>query len=214
MNVGYRMTKNPITVKEDTSVFEAQEVMRREKIHHLPVLDKNKKLTGIVTEKDLLYAAPSPASTLNVYEMTSLLAKLNVASVMSKKIISVTEDTPIEDAARIMSDNNIGGLPVMNKSELIGIITESDLFRVFIELFGARVKGIRITLLIPEVKGELAKITSKIAENGGNIISCGSFLGDDLTASICTLKIEGIKKETLLTILEPIIKKVIDVREV
>lgn len=166
MLVKERMTRNPITIRPDTPVTEAQAMMKREKIHHLPVMDKDEKLVGIVSEKDLLYASPSPASTLSVYEMTSLLAKLKVEKVMSKNVVTAPEDVPLEEAARIMADRGIGGLPIMRGASLVGIITESDLFRVFIELFGARQKGIRVSLTVPNVKGELARVSGAVTNAG------------------------------------------------
>jgi len=128
MLVKERMTRNPLSIKPDTGVSEAQTMMKREKIHHLPVLDKDEKLVGIVTEKDLLYASPSVATTLSVYEMTSLLAKLHVDKVMTRDVVTITEDVPLEEAARIMADRRIGGLPIMRGPTLVGMITESDLF--------------------------------------------------------------------------------------
>ncbi len=150
MVVGKRMTPNPVVVDPSTPVTDARKIMQREKIHRLPVVDRHGKLLGIVTEKDLLYASPSPVSSLDIYEVSHLLSKLTVDKVMTKKLVTVTADTPIEDAARIMIDNNIGGLPVLKDALMIGIITESDLLKIFIELFGARRQGIRATILIPE----------------------------------------------------------------
>lgn len=213
MLVEERMTRNPVTAKVDTPVTEAQAVMRREKIHHLPVVDRDGKLVGIVTEKDLLYASPSPATSLSVYEITYLLGKLTVEKVMTKDLITIKEDTPLEDAARIMADNNIGGLPVVRDGMLVGIITESDLFRIFVELFGARQKGVRLTMYIPQERGELARISSAIAEHGGNIIAFGSILGEDPTNVLCMIKVNGIPKESLVKLMEPCNCKVIDVRE-
>ncbi len=212
MLVKERMTRNPITIRPDTPVTEAQAMMKREKIHHLPVLDKDEKLVGIVSEKDLLYASPSPASTLSVYEMTSLLAKLKVDKVMSKNVISVGEDVPLEEAARIMADRGVGGLPIMRGSSLVGIITESDLFRLFIELFGARQRGIRVSLTVPNVKGELAKVSSAVANAGGNILALGTFLGEDPSQGRVTLKVDGLSRETLLSALGPLAKSIDDVR--
>jgi len=213
MLVKERMTHNPIVIRPDVPVTEAQTLMKREKIHHLPVVDKD-RLVGIVAEKDLLYAAPSPATTLSVYEMTSLLAKLAVDKVMSRNVVTVTEDVPIEEAARIMADHDIGGLPVMRGKTVVGIITESDMFRVFIELFGARQKGVRLSILIPEQKGILAKITKAIADAGGNIIALGTFLGEDPTNGLCTIKVDGVAKEDLMRALKPLIQKFEDIREV
>ncbi len=213
MLVKERMTRNPITIRPDTPVTEAQAMMKREKIHHLPVLDKDEKLVGIVSEKDLLYASPSPASTLSVYEMTSLLARLKVEKVMSKNVVTVAEDVPLEEAARVMADRGIGGLPIVRGSTLVGVITESDLFRVFIELFGARQRGIRVSLTVPNVKGELAKLSGAVAGAGGNIIALGTFLGDDPSRGRVTMKVDGLSREALLGVLTPLAKSIDDVRE-
>ncbi len=213
MLVKERMSKNPITIAPDMPVTEAQALMKREKIHHLPVLEKGERLVGIVTEKDLLYASPSPATTLSVYEMTSLLAKLTVDKVMTRKVITVTEDVPLEEAARVMADSHIAGLPVMRGKLVVGIITESDMFRVFIELFAARQKGVRLSMYVPEAKGTLAKITKAIFDAGGDILALGTFLGEDPTNGLCTIKVSGVAKDTLMQVLKPFIQKLEDIRE-
>jgi len=214
MLVRERMTRNPIFIRPDTPVTEAQTLMKREKIHHLPVLDKDEKLVGIVAEKDLLYASPSVATTLSVYEMTSLLAKLKVEKVMSREVVSVAEDVPLEEAARIMADRGIGGLPVVRGKAVVGIITESDLFRIFIELFGARQKGIRATVTISNEKGTLAKITAAVSAAGGNIIALGTYLGEDPSTGRCTIKVDGVSRETVVAALTPFVRSVDDVRDV
>jgi acetoin utilization protein AcuB len=208
------MTRNPYTVRPDTPVSDAQSLIRREKIHRLPVLDKHNALVGIVSEKDLLYASPSPASSLSVYEMANLLAKLKVEKVMTKDVITVEEDTLVEDAARVLSDNNIGGLPVMNGKRLTGIVTESDVFKLFIELFGTRRRGIRATLLLPDEVGEIGKVGSAVANAGGNIISVGTFPGEDPTNALCTLKVDAVDKAALIESLEPVVLEIVDIREV
>jgi len=213
MLVRERMTRNPIFIRPDTPVTEAQALMKREKIHHLPVVDKDEKVVGIVTEKDLLYASPSVATTLSVYEMTSLLAKLKVDRVMNREVVTITEDVPLEEAARIMADGRIGGLPIMRGKTLVGMITESDLFRIFIELFGARQKGVRVSVTMPNVKGELAKIAGAVAQAGGNIIALGTFLGEDPSTGRCTVKVDGLSREALVGALTPHVRSVDDVRE-
>jgi acetoin utilization protein AcuB len=214
MLVGKRMTHNPLTTTPDTPVTEALDFMRREKVRRLPVTDKKGRLVGIVSDKDLLYASPSPATSLSVWEIHYLLSKLKVKEVMTDKVIAVTEDVPLEDAARIMADNKIGGLPVVRDGTVVGIITETDLFKIFIELFGARERGVRVTMLVPEVKGELAKITSEVANRGGNIVALGTFLGEDPTNRLCTVKVEGVPKDELVTALKPLVLEVVDAREV
>ncbi len=213
MLVKERMSRNPITVGPDTPVTEAQALMKREKIHHLPVLARDGRLAGIVAEKDLLYASPSPATTLSVFEMTSLLAKLTVDKVMSAKPLTVTEDVPLEEAARIMADRNVGGLPVLRGGSLVGMITESDLFRVFIELFGARQKGVRLTVVVPNERGELAKVSAAITKAGGDIIALGTFLADDPTQGRLTVKVGGIAKEKVAEAIAPLALRIEDLRD-
>jgi acetoin utilization protein AcuB len=138
MLVHERMSKHPFTITEDTPIHEAMKLMRDKKVRRLPVLDGKGKLVGIVSEKDLLYVSPSPATSLSIYELHYLTSKITVGKIMTTDVITVSEHTPLEEAARIMADNKIGGLPVMRNERLVGIITESDLFRVFVELWGAQ----------------------------------------------------------------------------
>ncbi len=213
MLVRERMTKNPHTITPDTSVADALRRMRDLRIRRFPVVDRAGGLAGIVSEKDLLYASPSPATSLSIHEMHYLLAKLAVADVMHREVITVPEDTPVEDAARIMTDRKIGSLPVVREGSLIGIITESDLFKLFQELLGARQKGVRLTMLSPEVRGTLAKITTAIAQQGGYIHALSTFLGEDPTNYLVTLKVADVPKDKLLETVKPLALKIVDVRE-
>jgi acetoin utilization protein AcuB len=213
MLVGNRMTSNPITVTPDLSIAEAMEWMHKEKVRRFPVVDKDGKLVGIVTHDDLLYASPSSATSLSMWEVSYLLAQVKISEVMTKDVITVTENVALEEAARLMADNKIGSLPVMRDGMLVGIITESDLFKVFLELFGARQKGIRLTVLAPYFKGSLAQISSAITERGGLIISLNVFLGEDPSNWGCTLKVADISKDELLEVVEPLVIEVQDIRE-
>ena len=197
-----RMSKHPITVTADVHIDEALKVMRDNKVRRLPVVDKDGRLVGIVSEMDLLYASPSPATSLSVYEIHYLMARITVQDVMTKEVVSIEEDTPLEEAARIMVDNKIGGLPVVRDGTLVGIITETDLFKIFLELLGAREKGVRLTLQTPNRKGVLATITSQIAQIGGDIISLGTFLGEDPTKGLLTVKVAGVSQDQLVKALE------------
>lgn len=192
MLVRERMSSRPVTIGPDVPITEALRIMREKDVRRLPVLDEQGKLLGIVSEKDLLYASPSPATSLSIYEMHYLLARLKVQEMMTTAVITVTPDTPIEEAARIMVDHKIGGLPVIEGDALAGIITQTDVFEVLLELFGARYGGLRLTLEIPERKGEMARITTAIARLGGNILSIGTFLGDDPTTALVTVKVEDV----------------------
>lgn len=137
MLVHEAMSHNPITIAQDTPIQQAIMVMRDEKVRRLPVLNEKNELVGIVSEKDLLYASPSPASSLDIYELHYLITKITVREVMTRDVITVSEHTPLEEAARIMVENKIGGLPVIRAGKLVGIVTESDLFKVFIEMLEA-----------------------------------------------------------------------------
>jgi acetoin utilization protein AcuB len=214
MLVQERMSKNPYTITADTPVEEALKRMHEIHVRRFPVVNQAGKLVGIVAEKDLLYASPSPATSLSIHELHYLLSKLTVAEVMRQDIVTVTEDTPVEDAARIMADRKIGSLPVVRDGQLVGIITETDLFRLFLELLGARKKGVRLTMLLPEVKGTLAKVTTAIAQKGGNIIALGTFLGEDPTNFLAAIKVADVPKDTLVETLRPLAIRMIDAREV
>lgn len=213
MLVGKRMTPNPITVGPDFSIAEAMEMMTRENVRRFPVVDKNRKLVGIVTRTDLFHASPSSATSLSMWEISYLLGQIKVKEVMTKKVMTVTEDTTLEDAARLMVDNKIGSLPVVRDGSVSGIITESDIFRVFLEMMGAREKGIRLTLLAPYERGSMAAITSAITSAGGLILAFDTFLGEDTSNWGCTLKVSDVPQEKLLEVLEPLVEEVVDVRE-
>jgi acetoin utilization protein AcuB len=188
------MTKNPIFVHPDFSVNDARALMDKEKINHLPVLDKNDNLVGIVTRKDMIKAGPSPATTLDMYEISYLLSKLKVEKIMERHVITVDENEVVEEAARIMADKEVGCLPVMRGSLLVGIISDTDLFRVFINAFGARHPGVRIVFNMSEKPGQLAKVAGAIAGRGGNIVSFVSSEGDDLAHRRGTLRITGLNR--------------------
>lgn len=213
MLIRERMTHNPVTIRETTSLHDALKIMRENKVRRLPVLDKQGKLIGIVSEKDLLYASPSPATSLSVWEVNYLVSKITVSDLMTRNVITVCEDCPIEEAARIMVDNKIGGLPIVRGDQLVGIITETDLFKVFLELLGAREQGTRFTLLVPDRPGMLAAMTQRVTELGGNIVTLGTFLGEDPTNRLITMKVQDIDKEQLWPRLEELGIKLVDVRE-
>lgn len=212
MLVGERMKHPVITIPPDMPIVDALNLMKREHIRRTPVV-KDGKLVGIISEKDLLNASPSPATSLSVWELNYLLSKITVNGVMNKKIFTVTEDTPIEEAARIMADNKIGGLPVMRGDHIVGIITETDLFKIFLELMGARYMGVRVTVLVREARGQLAKLSQAITNAGGNFVAFGMFQGEDSSNRMVTFKVEGISKEQIKAIVEPIVESVVDIRE-
>jgi acetoin utilization protein AcuB len=125
------MSRTPITASSDTSVLDARALMAKERIRHLPVTDSNGELLGIVTDRDIRLTLPSPATTLSVWEMNHLLAKLAVGDVMTKSPITVDPDRDAREAAWLMLEHKIGALPVLKDGRLVGILTETDLLRAF-----------------------------------------------------------------------------------
>ena len=194
MLVSKIMTRNPVFIHPELSLTEARSLMDKEQIGHLPVLNKNNELTGIITVFDLKKASPSPATSLDMYEISYLLSKITVEKVMVKKVITVEENEVIEEAARIMADNSIGCLPVMNGPLLVGIVTDSDIFHFFVNAFGARHQGIRVTINFKEKPGQLAAFAGAVAGKGGNIVALVTSEGDDAAHRRVTLKITGISR--------------------
>uniref|UniRef100_A0A7C3RWI7 CBS domain-containing protein n=1 Tax=Dictyoglomus thermophilum TaxID=14 RepID=A0A7C3RWI7_DICTH len=189
MLVRMRMTKNPISVSPDTSILEAWKIMQESQVRRLLVMEKG-KLVGIVTERDLRSVSPSQATSLSIFEINYLLEKLKVKDAMTSNPITVDADAPIEEAALIMRDNKISALPVIENGEVIGIITESDIFKAFIEMLGDGKKGLRYTLRIKNTPGEIAKIVNLIAEKGINIMSMATFPSDSEDYGFLVLRLE------------------------
>ena len=211
MFVGERMSRPVISVTPDMPINDVLAMFRKEHIRRAPVI-KDGKLVGIVSERDLLNASPSSVTTLSVWELNYLISKVTVKNVMAKKVVTVEQDTPIEEAARIMADKKIGGVPVVSGTNVVGIITETDLFKILLELMGARQNAWRVTATIAEKPGTLAKLTQAIAQNGGNFISFGMFSGPDANSRVVTFKVDGLDKNRIREVLEPVVVKFWDMR--
>lgn len=212
MLVGERMSSPVVTLEPKTPISEALMLFRQRRIRRAPVV-AHQRLVGIVSERDLLYASPSPVSSLSVWEMNYLLSKLTVDEVMTRQVVTVTEDTPIEEAARTMADRRIGGLPVMRGHEVVGIITETDLFKILLELMSVREHGVRVTALLDDRPGMLARLSTAIFEASGNFISFGQFDKED-GARLITFKVSGLSLDRVREVIAPVVKSVFDIREV
>ncbi|TLN19111.1 CBS domain-containing protein [bacterium] len=213
MFVGDRMSYPVITITPAASLDDAWRLMNREHISRLPVVDNRGHLLGIVSLKQLLRYMPSEATTLDVYEIKGAMNSIKLERIMTRKVITVTADTPIEEAARIMVDNEIGGIPVVEGDGLVGIITETDVFKTFIEVLGAREPGIRLSVGMQKTPGQMARLTQALFDAGANILSMGTFLGHSSSVGEVTLKVDGIEKDRLVMLVTPLVEKVIDVRE-
>jgi len=132
---------------------------------------------------------------------------------MTKNVITTQEDCPIEEAARIMADHKIGGLPVVRGESLVGIITETDLFNILLEMLGARKAGVRLTVELLDQPGKLHELSGVIYKLGGNIVGLGTMLGERAETQTVTIKVKGVTLEDLKKAVTPIVERVIDIRE-
>ena len=201
------MSKNPVTTNPDASVPNALKVMQGSGVRQLPVLEKG-KLVGIVSLADLFRALPSPASSLSRWEVEYLLDQVKVREVMTTKVISVTEETAVEEAGRIMAEGKVSGLPVIQDSELVGMITESHLFRILLDVFGAHQPGVRVTAKMPLIKGGLAKLSTAITDAGGHFMA----FAESMDKGEITFKVQDADKDTVLKAIEPLVSEVVAVR--
>ncbi|MBN1220978.1 MAG: CBS domain-containing protein [Anaerolineae bacterium] len=216
MFVRDHMVSPAITVTPDIPFQDALKIMQENHFRRLPVVDKKGKLVGIVSERDLLYASPSPATTLSVWELTYVLSKIQVEELMTKQVVTTTPDTPIEDAASLMVENKVGGLPVVDEANRpVGIITDRDIFKAFVEMVGGGQPGLRLTLSVPHGKGVLAGLSRAITDLGGYIVSFGSFpIPDKPDQDGLVVKVQDISRSQLVDTLEGLGDHVVDAREV
>jgi len=177
----------------------------------LPVVDNNNKLVGITTQTDMLHVSPSITTSLSVFEVNYLLANLHVSDVMSSPVITVLEDAPLEEAARIMVEEKIGCLPVMRDDKMVGIITEIDIFETFVEILEGECASLRVTVKVKDVRGELARLAGEIAQLGGHICSVARFRTDAPDDAYITFRLEGIEEKPLLEMLNKKVEEVVHV---
>jgi len=212
MLVKDRMTSPALTIGPEMGVQDTLAMMRRDKVRRYPVVDRRGNLIGIVAEADLLNASPSDATTLSVWEINYLLSKLTVEKIMTKEVITITPDIPIEEAARIMADRKVGGLPVVEGTKVVGIVTETNLFRVFLELFGARTPGVRLTARVEDEPGKLAQLTNAIHDISGNIVALGTYQAKATGSGMVVVKVSGVEIGALNKAVAPYVLEITDIR--
>lgn len=216
MFVKDRMTPDPYTGHPEMSVTDAQDLMKAKGFRHLPILDDNKKLVGLITKGTLSSSLPSDTSNLSRFEVSYILAKIKVRSIMIEDVITASPDTPIEIAARMMTDNLIGCLPVIENDELVGIITDRDLFSTMVSLLGARSAGIRVTILQPDRSGEVARLTTAIAKAGGYLsVSIGYYPPDKPDYWVSVIKVQNMSEDELVEVINNLGEtEILDIRKV
>jgi acetoin utilization protein AcuB len=203
------MTKRPVVTRPDASVPNALKIMQGSQVRQLPVLDEKDNLVGLVSLTDLFRALPSPASSLSRWEVEYLLEQVKVAEVMTKKVVTVAEDTAVEEAGRIMAERKVSGLPVTRDGELVGMITESHLFNILLDVFGADQHGVRVTVKMPLSKGGLSKLSTAIAGIGGRFVA----FAESMDQGTSTFKVQDVTSDAVKKAIEPLIDEIVDIRE-
>ncbi|MFH2064350.1 MAG: CBS and ACT domain-containing protein [Pseudomonadota bacterium] len=169
MLIRYWMSQPAITIQKNDSMQQAVNMMQANHIRLLPVMNKG-KICGILTDRDLKRASASDATSLDVHELLYLIAKIKVADIMTRDVVTVHQDLTMEEAADIMLDHKISGAPVLNGSErLCGVITQSDIFKAMIYLTGLKKRGIHIAILLPDIPGSIMGIANIVREFGGRL---------------------------------------------
>lgn len=215
MLVRDRMSAPAQTIRQDTPFQDAVKLMREKGFRRLPVVNNRNELIGIISERDLLHASPSPATSLSIWEMNYLLWKLKIEELMTRKVVSISPDVPVEEAAHLMVTNKIGGLPVVDdQNHVVGVITETDIFKTFVEMLGSGEPGLRLTLEVPAGSGTLAQLSQTIFQLGGNIISVGSLDNEASPHRHLLIKVRGVGKDELVAAVEKLGDHVLDAREV
>jgi acetoin utilization protein AcuB len=164
MYVSDWMTKKVFSVDFDAYLSDALSLMKEKRIKHVPVL-KSGKLKGIISDRDIKEYSPSKATSLDIYELHYILAKTKIRDLMTTKVVTTTSDTPVEEAAMLMMDSNIGCLPVVDEGNLSGIISDKDIFRALVDITGARHGGNRICVTIEDRAGSIKEVADMVRKH-------------------------------------------------
>jgi acetoin utilization protein AcuB len=170
------MTRHPILISPKTPAAEAQRIMGENRIRHLPVTGTGKRLLGLITRQRLAMK-PDDLASLNVWEITRRLSNMTAEKVMlpATRVHTIGPDKTVERAASLMTDYRIGCLPVMEDGVVVGIITETDLLRSFQVMLGIMGEGVRVTVNMPDRRGEFAKLMQVIVDRNWGVVGVGTF---------------------------------------
>lgn len=153
------------TVGPEASISEVVNLMREKSIKHVPVAVDG-ILQGVISDRDIKQYTPSKGTSLDIYEINYLLAKTKAREIMKTRSVTTTPDTPVEEAAMVLYDNNIGCLPVVESGKLVGIISDRDMYRILVEITGARRGGVRVSLPVEDRPGSIREVGDVIRAHG------------------------------------------------
>ncbi|NOX60463.1 MAG: CBS domain-containing protein [Chloroflexi bacterium] len=208
------MTPNPVAVSPNASVLEISELLQEHRFRRVPVVDDDGHLVGIVSQRDVLAASPAITSTLPAWERRQFMARIKARFVMSRPVLAVTRDCPIEEASRILLERKFGSLPVVEEGKLVGIITETDIFRTLVNMLsGGNEPGMRLLLRVEREKGVVSRLTALVNEHGGRVIAIATLNEPDGKHKQVLIKEEGADVKSLYAALEAEEVEVLDARE-
>jgi len=166
------MTKDVITGTPEMSMMKASKIMKDKGIARLPVVDEKGVLLGIVSDRDIKEASPSKATTLDMHELYYLLSEIKLKDIMTKKVVTVSPDETIEQAAALMLEHNIGGMPVVDAgNKVVGVITDSDIFKVLVRITGVMEGGVQIGIRLANEPGSMVPVIDYLKDNGARLMS-------------------------------------------
>ncbi len=203
MTIERRMTRNPVVARTSMTAVETLDLMKNENVQKVPVLDEKGNLVGVITEKDILTATLHEDGNISLLEMAYKVSNLTIDRLMTSDVVSIGPGTDIEEVARIMVTQGISFLPVVEDRKLVGLVSKSDMFKIMMELFGARHYGTRISFVVVDRIGTIADISRCLYEHGISIISLCTFSDEDPDKVICTLKVHGSSIAELKELLGP-----------
>ena len=215
MFVGDCMSAPAITITPETPLQDALNLMHEHRFRRLPVVDEQGRLVGIVSERDLLYASPPPTTLLSGHSLNHLLAESQAKQIMAREVIATTPGTFVEDAARLIVENKVGGLPVVDEDErVIGVITETDIFRAFIELYRAGHGGLYLVLKAPDRTGLMAELSKAVLGLEGEIVGLSSSFDETTGDYRLVIKGQAIDVDRVIELVKSLGYRVTQVREV
>jgi len=189
MFVGLRMSRNIPVCSPDDGLDKAIQVMREKKVRQLFVTE-GERVVGVLSRIDLQHVLPSTATTLAVNEMNYQLSRMKVRDYMTRQVITVASDATIEEAARLMHDRDVSGLPVVKDGKLVGLINRTMMLAAFIEEMGLQVDSSRITLELDDTRGQIMSVAQIIKERGLNIVSIATFFPEPSTKRLVVFRVK------------------------
>ncbi|MDO9082771.1 MAG: CBS and ACT domain-containing protein [Humidesulfovibrio sp.] len=166
------MTKDVVTGAPETSMMKASKIMKEKGISRLPVVDERGVLLGIVSDRDIKEASPSKATTLDMHELYYLLSEIKLKDIMTKKVVTIKRGETVDRAAQLMLEHNIGGMPVVDEdNKVVGVVTDSDIFKVLVRITGVMEGGVQIGVRLPNEPGGLIPVLDYLKNHNARLMS-------------------------------------------